>query len=307
MLSTIKSRFTSEPQASSLPALLASWPAETAPPRFLGKPKKDLPVDTWLVKVAEACVAKGIPQKLWHEVARHYMSDDARKRVEEVEQVMRCAFGHSWGWKWHTFGVALKNIAGNVDRKKTEAVKVQRKSTGSWWIIGRGGDKGSKVKTKEPLPVPGFIARITQKSSTSTPTVSAPSSTSQKQAPKQTGSKLLKAQPTAAAPPKVAAPSESLVTRLATTLRLKDPPPPPPTTLTAQVPVWLLAASEAIFALTPDTTSTMSILAAVLITVGSIPALPSVAAGTTATALGAVAVGLGTMLRERALAAADDK
>ena len=114
MLSTIKSRFTSEPQiqASALPALLAAWPAEKAPPRFLGKPKKDLPVDDWLAKVAEACVASGIPQKLWHEVARHFMSDDARRRVEEVEKVMQTAFGHTWGWKWSSFGVALKNIAG---------------------------------------------------------------------------------------------------------------------------------------------------------------------------------------------------
>ena len=83
------------------------------------------------------------------------------------------------------------------------------------------------------------------------------------------------------------------------------PPPPPPTTLIAQVPVWLLAASEAIFAMTPDSNGAMSILAAVLITVGSIPALPGVAAGSTATALGAAAVGLGTILRERAIAAAD--
>lgn len=113
MFSTFKSRFTSEPQiqASALPALLAAWPAETAPPRFLGKPKKDLPVDDWLAKVAEVCVASGVPQKLWHEVARHFMSDDARRRVEEVEKVMQTAFGHTWGWKWSSFSVALKNIA----------------------------------------------------------------------------------------------------------------------------------------------------------------------------------------------------
>jgi len=196
---------------------------------------------------------------------------------------------------------------GSVDRKKTEAVKVQRKSTGSWWIIGHGGDKGNKVKTKEPVPALGFIAKIAQKSGIQTGNAKTASSTSKpkEQTQKQTGSKLLKTQPAAAPPPKAAAPSGSLVTRVATTLRLVNPPPPPPTTLIAQVPMWLLAASEAVIALTPDTTSTMSILAAVLITVGSIPALPSVAAGSTATALGTVAVGLGTLLREKAIASAD--
>ncbi|KZT67874.1 hypothetical protein DAEQUDRAFT_728650, partial [Daedalea quercina L-15889] len=213
---------------------------------------------------------------------------------------MQCTFGHSWGWKWSSFGVALKNIAGNVDRKKIEAVKVQRKSAGSWWIVGRGGDKGNKIKTKEPLPMLGFIAKMAQKSGAQTPSSPPPA--------KQASSKLHKAQPTAttAQPSKAAIPPESLVTRVATTLRLVNPPPPPPPmTLTAQVPLWLLAASEAIIALTPEATSTMSVLAAVLITVGSIPALPGVAAGSTATALGTVAVGLGTLLRERAIASAD--
>lgn len=215
---------------------------------------------------------------------------------------------------------------------------MQRKSD-SWWIIGRGGTKGTEVKTKEPLPTQSFLAKLTFKSGTQTASAPPPASNSKnkKDPPskpasksknvkdsaatakdkKDTGSKakLMKAQATtasttatatAAKPSKTAPPqTESLASRVAVTLRLRDPPPPPPTTLIAQVPVWLLAASEAIFAMTPDSNGAMSILAAVLITVGSIPALPGVAAGSTATALGAAAVGLGTILRERAIAAAD--
>ena len=217
----------------------------------------------------------------------------------------------------------------------------------SWWIIGRGGIKGTEVKTKEPLPTQSFLAKLASKTVTQTANAPPPESISKSKkdppskakdckgspskSKNQKGpvpnpkdkqgnaskSKLLKTQPTTSsttatataakasktAPP----PTESLASRVAVTLRLRDPPPPPPTTLVAQVPVWLLAASEAIFAMTPDSSGAMSILAAVLITVGSIPALPGVAAGSTATALGAAAVGLGTILRERAIAAADNQ
>lgn len=213
---------------------------------------------------------------------------------------------------------------------------MQRKSD-SWWIIGRGGAKGTEVKTKEPLPTPSFLARLTLRAGTQTACAPPPASGSKgkkdplpkSKNPKDSAcnskdkkdsaskSKLLKAQPTtsststtatAAKPSKTAPPpTEPLATRVAVTLRLRDPPPPPPTTLIAQVPAWLLAASEAIFAMTPDSGGAMSILAAVLITVGSIPALPGVAAGSTATALGAAAVGLGTILRERAITAADNQ
>ena len=96
--------------AAKLHAVLAAWPAGSAPQRFLGRPKKDLPIDEWLALVAIAARAHGIPQAFWHEVARHFMSDRARARVEELEQVMYRVYGPKWAWRWATFGVALKNM-----------------------------------------------------------------------------------------------------------------------------------------------------------------------------------------------------
>lgn len=80
-----------------------------------------------------------------------------------------------------------------------------------------------------------------------------------------------------------------------------------PTTIT-HVPVWLVDACQALESLTTDHPKVMTALSAVLITVGSLPALPVISAGaggaflasSTAHALGSLAVGLGTLLKAQA-------
>jgi NADPH:quinone reductase-like Zn-dependent oxidoreductase len=75
-------------------------------------------------------------------------------------------------------------------------------------------------------------------------------------------------------------------------------------TTTAQAPVWLLNACTALDFLTSEHPKAMSVIGAILITVGSIPAMPAVAAGAGGTilasgaaqAIGAIAVGLGQAL-----------
>jgi NADPH:quinone reductase-like Zn-dependent oxidoreductase len=69
-------------------------------------------------------------------------------------------------------------------------------------------------------------------------------------------------------------------------------------------PVWLLNAVGALDFLTNEHPKAMSVLSAVLITVGSIPAIPAISAGAggailasgAAHAIGAIAVGLGQAL-----------
>ena len=76
------------------------------------------------------------------------------------------------------------------------------------------------------------------------------------------------------------------------------------TTETAQVPVWLLNACAALDYITSEHPKTMSIISAILITAGSIPAIPAIAAGAggavlasgAVQAVGAIAVGLGQAL-----------
>ncbi|KAH9936912.1 hypothetical protein B0H21DRAFT_825475 [Amylocystis lapponica] len=288
MLSVFKSKPTFDP--SKLGAILAAWPAASAPKRFYGKPKKDLPIDEWLALIAAA--------------AR------PRERVEELERVMRCVYGHHWGWKWGSFGVALKNMSWSIDTKRMKVVEVD-KSSGIWASLSRALGQGPKDKdSASTAVVPKDKAAPKDKA---TPKDKA---ASKDKAMKDLPSKATKkvpdkspAQPKRAATVPAAQKSDKqeghtltrALTRLATPLHLvAPPPPPPPATIIAQVPLWLLAASEAMAALTTDYSSTMSVLAAVLITVGSVPALPTVSAGATAHALGSVAVGLGALLRERA-------
>ena len=79
-------------------------------------------------------------------------------------------------------------------------------------------------------------------------------------------------------------------------------------TTVSQVPLWLVNACQSLEFLTNEHPKVMTALSAVLITVGSLPALPGVAAGaggaflasSTAHALGSIAVGLGTMLQAQA-------
>ena len=75
-------------------------------------------------------------------------------------------------------------------------------------------------------------------------------------------------------------------------------------TATTQVPSWLLNACTALEYITGEHPKAMSILSAILITAGSIPAIPAIAAGaggavlasSTAHAIGAIAVGMGQAL-----------
>jgi flagellar biosynthesis component FlhA len=72
-----------------------------------------------------------------------------------------------------------------------------------------------------------------------------------------------------------------------------------------QAPTWLLNACQALEYLTSEHPKVMSTISAILITVGSIPALPAVAAGAGgavlasagAHAAGAIAVGVGSLLQ----------
>ena len=72
----------------------------------------------------------------------------------------------------------------------------------------------------------------------------------------------------------------------------------------SNAPEWLLTACQAVDALCDEYPRIMSVLAAVLIVVGSVPSVPAVSAGAagaalasgTAHALGGVAVGLGSWI-----------
>ena len=73
----------------------------------------------------------------------------------------------------------------------------------------------------------------------------------------------------------------------------------------AHAPTWLVHASQALSFLSTEHPKAMTALSAVLITIGSIPALPGIAAGAggaflasgTAQAIGSIAVGVGSLIK----------
>ena len=81
--------------------------------------------------------------------------------------------------------------------------------------------------------------------------------------------------------------------------------PPSAVTTVTNVPTWLLNAANALEFLTTEHPKVMTTLSAVLITVGSLPAIPALAGGAggaflashAVQAAGAIAVGLGNLLK----------
>jgi hypothetical protein len=74
---------------------------------------------------------------------------------------------------------------------------------------------------------------------------------------------------------------------------------------TPRIPKWMLDATSALSSLKSDHPKVMNLAAAILIGIGSIPAMPGIAAGAggaifasgTVQAVGAIAVGLGQMIQ----------
>ncbi|KAF8882805.1 hypothetical protein BD779DRAFT_1612380 [Infundibulicybe gibba] len=168
------------------------------------------------------------------------------------------------------FKIAMKNMGWGIDSSATETIKVEGKSTGLWWIARKKSEK--EIVTAEPIedvPKPG-LAR------------SGSSFWSSKKSTRVT--KMRPCQPPV--------PTRSN-TADSTTI-----------TTTTQAPVWLLNACTALDFITSEHPKAMSVLSAILITAGSLPAIPAISAGAggailasgAAHAIGAIAVGLGQAL-----------
>ena len=134
-----------------------SWPSA---PIFQGNPSRDQPVDDWLAQVKEGCLARRVPKEYWHKVAQHYLGPHARARFDELKAVMRTLHGGRYMWNWKRFKCAMRNMGctslacrhgpeqmltqrptGEIDVHKTEEIKVQRKPSGVWWIVGGRREK----------------------------------------------------------------------------------------------------------------------------------------------------------------------
>ncbi|OSX56961.1 hypothetical protein POSPLADRAFT_1050364 [Postia placenta MAD-698-R-SB12] len=275
----------------------ASWPDA---PRFIGNAKKDPLVSDWLAQIKAGCIERKIPRDYWHKVGQHYLGPKAKARLDNVKLVMKNMHGGKYKWNWKTFKTAMRNMGWDIDSSKTEAIKVQSKPSGLWWIVGRGGDSApqeeasasskpirpplksksaSEVITTKSLPAPRRSATMS-----SIDTMSSIATSMFSRTPSNQSSAI-------------------------STLPITTPSETPGDTLTtiAHAPLWLINACQSLDFLTNEHPKAMTALSAVLITVGSLPALPAISAGagpaflatSTAHALGSIAVGLGTWLKSQ--------
>ncbi|OJT11099.1 hypothetical protein TRAPUB_12383 [Trametes pubescens] len=289
-----------------LEPVYAEW---TNPPRFLGNPKKDPPVEDWLAQIKAGCLERNIPREYWHKVAQHYLADKAKARFDELKLVMKNMHGGKYRWTWKNFKIAMRNMGWDIDPQKTQTIEVESKPSGFWRIIRMGSDSESKeaapVQATPPRPPPKSRATFdfgstmktlpaipTLRRSTTTDSVETVSSLS------SSGSSGFGSFFSSVMSTPASTPAMSAVTTPAGT-------PGGSVTTVTQVPAWLVSACQSLEFLTNEHPKVMTAVSAVLITVGSLPALPALTAGaggaflasSTAHALGSLAVGLGTLLQ----------
>ncbi|KAI8992766.1 hypothetical protein BD414DRAFT_513873 [Trametes punicea] len=290
-----------------LEPIYAEW---SNPPRFTGNRKKDPPVDEWLKQIKAGCIERKVPREYWHKVAQHYMTDKAKARFDELKLVMKNMHGGKYRWHWKNFKVAMRNMGWDADAEKTEAIEIESRPSGFWRIIGRGGDTEPRevVPAQSMPPRPPVKSRntfdfgSTMKSLPSIPTPRRSATTDSVETissmTSSTSSAFSSFFSSAKSTPAATPPATSAVTTPAGT-------PGQSVTTVTQVPAWLVSACQSLEFLTNEHPKVMTALSAILITVGSLPALPAISAGaggaflasSTAHALGSLAVGLGTLLQ----------
>ncbi|KAJ7071394.1 hypothetical protein C8F01DRAFT_1110377 [Mycena amicta] len=300
-----------------LAPVYATWPTSTGP-RFLGDPKKDMPVDDWLKAIKAGCLEHHVPHEYRHTCAQHFMGDQARARFNELKNVMAQMHGGKYRWNWKKFKVAMRNMA----CRETEAVKVP--SGPFWWLPGRNRSKTESdgastffdseeaVLVEEPDSLPSLSRSSTFMSIKSTsrerpgPTRS---STVSSFWPRHRNSKDVPAEE-----------DQVVVAQRPATRQIKSDGsdvaptkelPPLPVAIASKdsnivrAPAWLLNATRALDFLQNEHPKVMTTISAILIVAGSIPSLPAVAAGaggavlasSTAHAVGAIAVGIGSWIK----------
>ncbi|KAI0045178.1 hypothetical protein FA95DRAFT_1573974 [Auriscalpium vulgare] len=329
-----------------LEPVIASW---TEPPYFLGNPKRDPSVDTWLDQIKQGCLERKVPKEYWHKVGQRFLGDKARARLDELKAVLRHMHGGKYRWDWKKFKIAIRNMGWEIDDKETEWVEVQSKPSGLWWIIGR---KGKQLESEE-WPEGTNAMKKTSMDAQSTKSQSASVSRKPTSARKSTTDRkpTVECRPTADRKQSTDKNDEGQATvkrgwlsRNPSTMStssvdsistegssspgssfwgfgtMSNPnsvtgspaqTPGEVTTTNAGAPLWLVNACAAFDFLTTEHPKVMTTLSAVLITVGSLPAMPGISAGAggallashAAQAAGAIAIGLGNWLKASSEAA----
>ncbi|KAG6853421.1 hypothetical protein C0991_004534 [Blastosporella zonata] len=304
-----------------LEPVFATW---SDGPVFEGNPKKDLPVDEWLDKIKAGCEERKIPEEYWYKVAQHFMGPKAKARLDELKAVIVQVHGGKYRWSWKKFKVAMESMGWGIDATQKETIKVS-KTTGSWWVKRKPSNEATPANGAPPGTLSRSSSFWAKRSPEEkfTPAVSVSSSpqSGKKSSGDVTEPAPLQRSSTDFWPIKRKAQDDSderppLPPKSNSDMVVVAKPPTPSrsstvdsgdlsaATTVTEAPVWLLNACTALEYITGEHPKAMSIIGAILITAGSIPAIPAISAGAggavlasgAAHAIGAIAVGLGQAL-----------
>ncbi|KAJ7293810.1 hypothetical protein C8J57DRAFT_1270059 [Mycena rebaudengoi] len=282
-------------------------------PRFLGDPKKDPPVDQWLNDIKAGCIARNVPKEYWHSCAQRFMGDQAKARLNELKKVMAQVHGGRYRWNWKKFKTAMRNMSWDIDTSKTETLKIH--GSPFWWV-SRAGKAEDNVK-EEPTPAASqtpvlsrsnTISRMFTKDIVAEPEPERPivaRAATLPFWPTRKNSMGISDDGPERPLPRKAKSEGAVLSQMQTSKALPSLPTSGDTISTVRAPAWLLNAATALDFLQNEHPKVMSTLSAILIVAGTLPTLPVIGAGaggailasSTAHAVGAIAVGVGSWLK----------
>jgi len=290
-------------------------------PLFLGNSKKDLPVDEWLEKIREGCIERGVPEEYWYKVAQHFMGPKARSRLDQLKQVIVKVHGGKYRWTWKKFKVAVQNMGWAIDNDAKETIKVQGKASGLWFIRKKASSESNAAEETISIQRPPITHSnsmwLLRKPLVDEPVddlqaVPVKESAKSEQPPRPSRERSMTTSSFWPGRMNTKDEPETKETPSPPRKQSKGPSPSRSNTLDGnevvtketQVPIWLLNACTALDYITSEHPKAMSIISAILITAGSIPAIPVIAAGAGGAVLasgavqaaGAIAIGLGQAL-----------
>ncbi|KAG2357465.1 hypothetical protein BDR07DRAFT_368926 [Suillus spraguei] len=300
----------------NLEPIYGSW---ENPPRFYGESKKDMPVDDFLHQIKAGCIDRKVPEEYWHKVAQHYMGDKAKARLQELKNVMAKVNGGKYRWSWKKFTIAMRNMGWEIDANITETVHIHSKSSGMMWLTRRKSLKDRDASHKEttsseivelpplpPLPSPKQ-GRPNPIKMLSDSALVAAAAIKSRRAPSRANSMASTVTTTSVSSNQTVTSNHALTTNHALTsdnavTSLSTPSADGTVTAISNAPTWLLNACNALNFLSAEHPRAMTTLSAVLITAGTLPAIPAISGGTllasgVAQAVGAIAVGVGNLLK----------
>ncbi|KAI6118447.1 hypothetical protein F5141DRAFT_619852 [Pisolithus sp. B1] len=284
------------------------------PPMFYGDPKRDTSVDEWLEKIKAGCIERKVPEEYWHKVAQHYLGNKAKARLVELKNVMAQMNGGKYRWSWKKFKIAMKNMGWDIDMSATTPVEVQQKSShaGTFWLTRRRSSTSTRSvsskssKEKEVIeivradpPQPPPKDRPNPVKMLSETAVHVATSAFKHRSPHRanTVGAAITTAPASSSPP-----VPMITTTPGAVVPGNNGEANNAVTTVSNVPTWLLNACQALNFLTAEHPKAMTTLSTVLITAGTLPAIPAISGGTVlatgvAQAVGAIAVGVGNLLK----------